>query len=287
MTKKVPSTVQTEIEKLQTKPAIKRPSEEVLEEIARNLKLDKGQLHELRLVLGHIVLDVEHYVKIAADRKSKPLRVKRLKKINSLLTALIAELAQQPESLLDVLPNDTLEYIGQGLSLSTMAETLSKGVYPKDIDRKLNSEEFRGETLSVEKVENMTLKKRSALGLLYGPKLLVNYLTKVHAPLKRLADAANLSVGGRKKNYARNHLVYWLAFMSEEILSKEASINTEGRFVELCSLVMEACGLDPDGVDKLVPRVVPKARADRKWQESFEQRHSFTPVLNIPESEKK
>jgi len=284
MTNMVPSTVQTEIEKLETEPAIKRPSQEALEEIALNLKLDNAQLHELRLVLGHVVLDVEHYVKIAADRKSKPLRVKRLKKINELLTELLAEISQEPESLLDVLPNDTLEYIGQGLSLSAMAETLGKEVYPKDIDRKLNSGELERKALSLEEIEKMTIPKRLALGLRHGPSLLVNYLANVHAPIRKLAQTANLSGGGRKKVYARHHLVYWLAFMSEEILGKEASITKEGRFVDLCSLVMEACGLDPKGVNLLVPRVVPKARADKKRQRALEQGHAFTPMLRIPES---
>jgi hypothetical protein len=270
MTKKVPSTIRQDIEKLQPELPLKFPSEESLAEIALNLRLSQKELSELRLVLGHVVIDVNAYVKITGGRNSKPSRVKRLKKINGLLTALIAELAQEPQSLLDVLPNDTLEHIGQGLSLSGMAETLGMDAYPKGIDRKLNSDEFRAEILSVAKVESMTLTKRSALGLLYGPSLLVNYLAKVHAPLRRLADTADLSVGGRKKDYARHHLVYWLALMSEEILGKEASINTEGRFVDLCSLVMEACGLDPKGVNKLVPRVVPKARADMKRQGAFE-----------------
>jgi len=47
------------------------------------------------------------------------------------------------------------------------------------------------------------------------------------------------------------------------IVGKPATISTTGKFVELCTAVLVACGLPEAGIAKAVPGVVSKLRRDQ------------------------
>ena len=70
--------------------------------------------------------------------------------------------------------------------------------------------------------------------------------------------------GGRPADAARNYLIYQLAEAAPEILGKPATIATTGKFVDLCTAVLMACGLPETGIAKAIPPVVRKLRENQK-----------------------
>ena len=71
---------------------------------------------------------------------------------------------------------------------------------------------------------------------------------------------------GRPADAARNYLIYQLAEAAPEILGKPGTIATTGKFVDLCTAVLMACGLPETGIAKAIPPVVRKLRANqKKW----------------------
>jgi hypothetical protein len=60
-------------------------------------------------------------------------------------------------------------------------------------------------------------------------------------------------------------LIYQLAEAAPDIVGKLAA--TTGRFVGLCTVVLVACGLPEAGIEKAIPHVVRKLRANQgKWR---------------------
>ena len=102
------------------------------------------------------------------------------------------------------------------------------------------------------------------MGLKHGAEILPAIFQRLHAPLKTWVAMDKLNKGGRKADLARSYLVTRLAEAAPDILGRKASSSQSGPFVRLCAAVLPACNIDPDGVEKLIPRIIPPANRSKK-----------------------
>jgi hypothetical protein len=59
----------------------------------------------------------------------------------------------------------------------------------------------------------------------------------------------------------RKYFIQQLARAAPRIIGKRAAVSPTGRFVDLCSAVLPACGLSAKGVAKAIPEIVKQLRA--------------------------
>src|SRR5262249_28588799 len=136
-------------------------------------------------------------------------------------------------------------------------------VFPKNYDFRIECKRSQGERITLASLEKDTRPMREAVGLKHGHLILTYLIEGIHGPLERWIELDRLNEGGRKPDAARRHLIYRLAEAAPGILGKAASISTTGKFVELCSAVLVACGLPERGIAKAVPPEVRRLRADQ------------------------
>ena len=108
---------------------------------------------------------------------------------------------------------------------------------------------------------------REALGLKHGHVILTYLIERIHGPLERWVELDRLNEGGRKPDAVRRYLIYRLAEAAPALLNKAASVSTTGKFVDLCSAALVACGLPESGIAKAVPPEIKRLRAEQaKWR---------------------
>ena len=165
------------------------------------------------------------------------------------------------------LPSDTLGFIGESLTFSAMSEALGRDVFPKDYDFQIQVKQSEGKRITLAFLEKDTRPRRGALGLKHGHLILTYLIEGIHRPLERWIELDRLNKGGRKPDTVRTYLIYRLAEASPDILGKAAAVSTTGKFVDLCSAVLVACGLPEIGIAKAIPTVVKRLRAEQaKWR---------------------
>ena len=155
------------------------------------------------------------------------------------------------------------------MTFAAISEALGRDLSPKRFDfyfkNKIKREQ--GERFTVSSVEQDTRPKRETLGLQHGHVLLTHFIGRIHQPLARWIEMKSLDKGGRPVDVARSYLIYQLAEAAPDIIGKPATVATTGRFVGLCTVVLVACGLPEAGIEKAIPPVVRKLRANQgKWR---------------------
>jgi hypothetical protein len=165
------------------------------------------------------------------------------------------------------LPSDTLGFIGESLTFLAMSEALGRDVFPKNYDFRIEFKRSQGKRITLASVEQDTRPMREALGLKHGHLILRYFIERIHRPLERWIELDRLNEGGRPPDAVRRHLIYRLAEAAPAILGKAAAVSTTGKFVDLCSAVLVACGLPESGIAEAVPPEVRRLRADQaKWR---------------------
>ena len=161
------------------------------------------------------------------------------------------------------LPHDTLAYIGRSLTFSGMSEALAKDVFPKNFQFQIERMAPEGTSITLPLIEDRSRPMREALGLKHGHLLLAHFVDQVYAPLKKWVELDRLNKGGRPPQIARRIFIRELARAAPNIVGRKATIATTGRFVNLCSAVLLACGLPAEGVEKAIPGIVKQVRSEK------------------------
>ena len=245
-----------------SKGVLTLPDEATLKELARQLKLSKSQLHHLRLTLQHVHADLAAYQsdKVHADL---PEIVRRMKLVEKDLARLAGTFSRHA-AYLGSFPQDFQAAAGAMLTFAAMNEALGRNLTPRQANTIVQERMAAGNITSIDEIETLTLQYRELMGLKHGAEILPAIVLRLHAPLKTWVELDKLNKGGRKADIARLYLVTCLAQSAPEIIGRKASRSQTGPFVRLCEAVLPACGIDPDGVEKLIPRIVKPANAASK-----------------------
>lgn len=238
------------------------PDEPTLADIARQLHLSPNQTHHLRLTLQHVHADLDayHANPVQADRREL---VRRLKQVETAF-AVLDDACSRHAKYIGRFPSDFLEEAGAILTFSALNNALGRNVTPRHVETAVRDHFAAGEALSIETVDALTLASRQSMGIKHGAEVLPAIIQRLHAPLRKWVELDKLNKGGRSANLARRYLVTRLAEAAPEIVGRKASRAQTGPFVRLCEVVLPACGIDADGVEQLVPRIVAPATPKRK-----------------------
>jgi hypothetical protein len=235
--------------------------------VVRDCKLTDAQANTLKITLKEALDNIDSYYSKLQNRPNRDVLVKHLKRFEKVLKRLENECQRSAELMEFFLPFDTLRFIGQSLTFLAMNEALGRDVFPRNYDLRVEFEHSRGKRITLASVERDTRPMRVALGLKHGHLILTYLIERIHGPLERWIELDRLNKGGRKPDAVRRHLIYRLAEAAPAILGKAASVSTTGKFVDLCSAALVACGLPESGIEKAVPTVVKRLRADQaKWR---------------------
>jgi hypothetical protein len=256
--------------KPQRKPIeLRFPPTEDWKNIVSDYKLMPAQADTLKFTLEEALYGIRRYQAKLKKQPSRSRLIDDLKRFEKALGLLRDECGRTIDLMHDFLPTEALAYIGQSMTFSAIGEALGRGVFPKNLDFKIRAKQSQGEQITFASVEHLSRPRRETLGLEYGHLLLKHFIEQIHQPLARWIEMKSLDEGGRPADAVRNYLIYQLAEVAPEVIGKRASIATTGKFVDLCTLVLGACGLPETGVGKAIPAVVKKLRADQKKQANF------------------
>jgi hypothetical protein len=235
------------------------PEPESWANIVRDCKLKDAQANTLEITLKEALDDIDRYQK----RPSRDVQVKHLKLFEKALKRLQDECQRSAKLMEFFLPSDTLDFIGESLTFSAMSEALGRDVFPKNYDFQIQVKQSQGKRITLASVEQDTRPMRGALGLKHGHLILTYLIERIHGPLGKWMELDRLNKGGRKPDLVRRYLIYRLAEAAPAFLGKAASVSTTGKFVDLCSAVLVACGLPESGIEKAIPAVVKQLRANQ------------------------
>jgi hypothetical protein len=243
------------------------PEPESWANIVRDCKLTDAQANTLESTLKEALDDINRYYSKLQNWPSRDVQVKHLKLFEKALKRLRDECQRSAKLMEFFLPSDTLDFIGESLTFSAMSEALGRDVFPKNYDFQIRVKQSQGKRITLASVEQGTRSRRRALGLKHGHLMLTYLIERIHGPLERWIQLDRLNKGGRKPDAVRSHLIHRLAEASPDILGKAAAVSTTGKFVDLCSAALVACGLPESGIAKAIPTVVKRLRADQaKWR---------------------
>jgi len=243
------------------------PKLDVWKDIVRDCELTDAQANTLESTLKQALDEIDSYYSRLQNRPSRDVLVMHLKLFEKALKGLQDECQRSAKLMEFFLPSDTLGFIGESLTFSAMSEALGRDVFPKNYDFQIQVKQSQGKRITLASLERETRPTREALGLNHGHRILTYLIERIHGPLERWIELDRLNKGGRNPDPVRRYLIYRLAEAAPSILGKAASVSTTGKFVELCSAVLVACGLSEIGIAEAIPTVVKRLRADQaKWR---------------------
>jgi hypothetical protein len=252
---------------MKTSPKLRLPPPKEWQNIVQDFELMPTQAETLKVTLEGALGAISQYQAKLQNQPSRSDLVKGLKNFEKALRRLRDECRRSADLMHGFLPHDTLGYVGESLTFSAMGEALGKNVIPRSFNDKIEVKRSVGERITLEFMEEFSRPIREARGLEHGHVLLTHFIERIHQPLARWLEIKNLDKGGRPADFVRNYLIYQLAEAAPEVIGKAATVATTGKFVELSTSVFQACGLPASGIEKAIPPVVRRLRANQgKWR---------------------
>ena len=102
------------------------------------------------------------------------------------------------------------------------------------------------------------------------PNLLAHRVERINRPVKAWGELDRCNKNGRPANVVREFLLIRLAVAAPNVLDSRATVTAGGKFVRLCAAVFSACGLDTEGLEKSIERVL-KSRRTRSLPKPAEE----------------
>jgi hypothetical protein len=236
---------------------IRFPEGESWGSLIRTLRLKHAQADILAATIKHVILDLGRYRK---RKEQRSVLVQRLKLMEQAFGRLQFEMNRSAHLMSDFLPFDTLEFVGESLTFTAMAQVLGQRVFPRNFGTVLDRMKQQNEPITIAALEEHLSAQRRSLGLNQGHVLLKHFIDSVGAPLRNWVEIDKLNKGGRPANAARQYMIWRLADVAPQLIGRRAPISRTGAFVDLCEQVLIACGFPEESVGKAVEAVVRKRR---------------------------
>jgi hypothetical protein len=105
------------------------------------------------------------------------------------------------------------------------------------------------------------LPRRINLAQQRTPQLLIGLAHTLNEPLARLLEIERQNEGGAPGKLYRNYVIQELARIYRNVSEALPTSTPRGGFVTMCELVLNAVGLETDGVEKAVGRILGRIKA--------------------------
>ena len=233
------------------------PTPEAFEDVVRDQKLDAVQARELRLILGHLDLDLKTYRERRSGEPPRPELVRFLKRVAKALDDLENELRRYATTLNQFLPPDAREEIGALMSLTEIESALGIEIPTPELKATIDELAAEDPEFRLAQLEDRLLYRRQARGLERGGDLLLHIVERVNRPVQAWVDLDRRNRGGRPtKDLARDLLLYRLAEAAPVVIGRRPTATAGGAFVRLCAAVTTACGLDDVGIERAAEKAI-------------------------------
>ena len=212
------------------------PSDKQLRANTKEFDLNREQVRELELTIRHAHEDLAGFYRTRMDRSERASRIDKLKEMHAAITRLLKVLGPNAAVIDDVnesLPFNMRELIGEVISPDLIAEVTGRTRH--------SLQHGQG---------------RRAAGLEHGTRLLAAQLRLIKEPLDAWLAAYTVDPGGRESDNTRNYLIAALSRAAPAVIGREATATANGTFARLVTAVCHACGLDDNGLEKRVERVL-------------------------------
>lgn len=256
------------------KTSKKQPDTEVLrlsfpiegdwQDLIKRFHLSDDQAHNLTVVLQQVIVDLDHFRATMDAIPERSQLVSRIKRLEKALGNVASELKHSEKDLAHLLPHDVGSFIGLAMNFTAIGQALRQDEFPFFADLEMARGVQDNRLLIQKQIEEAGRPKRESLGLKHSAILLPYLINGIYEPLRLWVELDRKNKGGRTPNMLRRYLAYWLIYEAEDILGKKPTISQNGKFVEFCEAIFEACRLSYDGLDKILPALVKRVREDKK-----------------------
>ena len=248
-----------------------RPSAEEVSEIVRVLGLSRTQAHELQLLIDHLLADIDAFFEELSRLAPRPERARRLHRIEKAFSRLRYEVETSGDLLDEILPFDLSQKLGGKLTFSAIGEAIGQSVSPRQFDYAIRKLLEREPHLSMRGIDQTFEAERQSLGLNHAGAIFRSMIYDLYEPLGLWASL-NKRRPGTKPRWIRNLLVERLAESSVDILGQPATGTADGRFVQLCTAVLNIMEISSEGVEEAVEKAVKTLKEKRAAKEEAAQR---------------
>jgi hypothetical protein len=235
-----------------------------LEQELGDLSLTEAQTVALDLTLRHVDEDLKNFRTRLEGRKSRPELVRRFRRMEKILGELQDEIQRQRNTMSDFLPFDTQEAIGEIMSFSAMEAALGKKLASRDPQGSVKEAVMRladRSDVRIAEIEARFDYQRKALGLKHAPELLAHLVERITRPIQVWLELNRQNRGGRPSDAVRDYVLIRLVEAAPEVLGSRATVTAGGKFVRLCTGAFNACGLNTEGLEKAIERILKQRRA--------------------------
>lgn len=165
---------------------------------------------------------------------------------------------------------------GNLLSATTLAELGTDRdveVSRTSIARLLQRTEFEDKPIMASQLDALSLPDRQRHASANFASDMRFAIQAMRQPISAWLTNASQDKGGNRTKSVRERLVFTLACKSLDIIGETAASNPKGSFFNLCTHVVNACGVDDAGLEDAVRRCLER---NKKWIEwNYLPRHSI------------
>jgi hypothetical protein len=242
---------------------LKVPTNAEFLELATDFHLSPRQAWFLEMGVKETLADIRSYQIVLARMPSRDERHAEVKdriKFEALMGNLVSFLESRPGFLEKILPNETLEELGESSSFTGISRALRRNVLPKEGDL-LKDYLQRDAPFNIASAEAFYAREREDYALRHGTRLLLYYLGVARKPNETWLAQNAANRGGRPANSERREMIATLIEAAPDVLGCEPPMSVGSKFIALCERVLTLCGFDEEGIDKAVLAVLREARS--------------------------
>ena len=244
---------------------IRLPNPDDRHEIDRTLHLDADGSEQLWRKVAQLVSDINRHEAFQAEMaqgRSRKERLSYIKTLSSLLAKLESHLTDRDPNTDAVLRRQLGETIGELLSHRGFEQLIQTSPgYGLSSRFPSAREDISRDDGLYRAYEQEMLPRRISLAQERTSRLLIALAHALNEPLARLLEIERQNKGGAPGKLYRNYVIQELAPIYQNARGKVPTTTPGGGFATMCELVLDAIGLETDGVEKAVGRVLERIKA--------------------------
>jgi len=234
-------------------------------EVDRNLGLDADASELLWQRVSRVVDEIKRHTAAVAEMaqgRNRRERLRYIQTLSSLLSKLEAHLADRDPNTDTVLRRHLGETLGELLSHRGFEQLIktSPGYRVSSRFPSAREDVLRDDGL-YKAYEQEMLGRRVNLGQQRAPGLLTALVGTLNGPLTRLLAIERENEGGAPGKIYRNYVIQQLVPTYEQIHGKPPTSTPSGGFMTMCELVLNAIGLEIEGLDQAAARILARSKA--------------------------
>ena len=239
--------------------AITFPTPQTQRELAEALHLGTDASADLWSCVRQLVGDIARHAAMQANQslgRNRTERIKHLKAVSNGLSKLETRLLDQDRNTDEILRLQLSTLLGEIISHSGFERLV--GCSPGyDVGSRFPpARSSARDTGLYEALESEMLQRRINLATVWAPTVLVSLIREINQPLRRYLDLERLNKGGSPGRTYRNYAVAQLIPVHPKIFGEPPTPAPNGNFVTLCDWVLTAVGIETDGLEQAVARIL-------------------------------